>query len=89
VRRAARTDLNQGEIVAALRRVGATVQLLHMVGSGCPDIAAGRAGVTYFIEIKRPGEKLTDAEAAWHQKWQGHVVIVHDVDEALRAIQAL
>lgn len=89
MRRVARVDGNQAEIVAALRRVGATVQHLHTVGQGCPDLAVGRAGQTYFIEVKRPGEKLTPDEARWHEAWNGHVAIVHDVDEALVAVGAV
>lgn len=35
---AKRIDENQPRIVANLRRIGATVQVLSMVGKGCPDI---------------------------------------------------
>ena len=38
---AARVDANQPEIVKALRGVGATVQHLHKVGQGCPDLMVG------------------------------------------------
>lgn len=37
-RRACRTDGNQADIVAALRRLGWTVHTLHRAGDGCPDI---------------------------------------------------
>lgn len=37
MRRAAKTDANQGDIVAALRGIGATVQPLHGVGSGLDE----------------------------------------------------
>ena len=39
--RAARVDQNQSEIVDALRRVGCSVQDLHEVGQGCPDLLVG------------------------------------------------
>jgi len=45
--KAARTDANQSEIVAGLRAIGATVQPLHAVGKGCPDLmVAIAAGLT-------------------------------------------
>lgn len=43
-------DANQPEIVAALHAVGATVQHLHEVGHGCPDILVGFRGKNYLID---------------------------------------
>ena len=37
-RRAPRIDANQPEIVKSFRKLGCTVQHLHMVGDGCPDL---------------------------------------------------
>lgn len=91
--RAAKVDANQSEIVAALRSVGATVQPLHTVGKGCPDIVAGFRGSNYFLEIK-DGKKppsaraLTSDQVEWHGGWKGQVVVVKTVDEALQAIGA-
>jgi hypothetical protein len=89
-----KADRNQPEIVKALRGIGATIQHLHTVGQGCPDIAVGFRGVTYLIEIK-DGEqppskrKLTPDEQKWHEAWRGHVGIAETVDDALRLIGAL
>ena len=90
-RRAAAVDANQPEIVKALRDVGASVQHLHTVGKGCPDIAVGFRGKNYLLEIKdgsKPpsGRKLTTDEAEWHLKWGGAVSIVNTTNEALLAI---
>lgn len=91
--RAAAVDANQPEIVAALRGVGATVQLLHKVGKGCPDLAVGWRGWNYFLEVK-DGTKppsarvLTDDQVEWHGGWKGQVAVVKSVDEALQAIGA-
>jgi len=86
---AARVDKNQPEIVAALRKVGAVVCHLHTVGQGCPDLAVGFRGVTYLLEIKQPGKKLTSAEQAWHATWTGHAAVVYSTDDALRVIGAI
>jgi len=86
MRRAARTDLNQKMIVSALREAGATVQHLHGVGQGCPDIAVGHRSLTYLLEIKAPGGSLTPQQLEWHQNWRGHAIVVENVEDALRAI---
>jgi len=81
---AKRVDSNQAEIVAKLRDAGVTVQHLHTVGFGCPDIAAGYAGTTYLLEIKSPGGKLTKFEQIWHAGWRGQVAVIHSAEEALK-----
>ena len=91
MRRAAAVDRNQSEIVLMLRKVGCTVQLLHRVGQGCPDLLVGYRGVNYAYEVKDgllplSQRKLTPAEAAWHETWRGQVVTVSSVREALEAI---
>jgi len=89
MRQAARVDANQAEIVAALRQVGASVQPLHMVGRGCPDIVVGFRRANVFMEIKSPCGKLTQDEREWIRAWRGEVVIVRSPEDALRAIGAI
>jgi Holliday junction resolvase len=86
--RAAKVDRNQAEVVAALRKAGCTVQLLHRVGQGCPDLLVARGGVNVLIEVKDgkkpPSErKLTADQVAWHRDWRGAVYIVNSQEEAL------
>jgi len=88
---AARVDDNQKAVVDALRAAGATVQHLHKVGQGCPDLAVGYRGATYLIEVKdgsKPPSKqsLTDAQERWHRDWRGHAVVVNSPEAALAAI---
>ena len=54
--RAAKVDANQVEIVEELRKAGCTVQHLHQVGKGCPDILVGYMHMNILMEIK-DGEK--------------------------------
>lgn len=94
MRRAARTDANQKEIVNALRRVGATVHDTSRLGEGFPDIVAGYRSINYFLEVKDGSKppsqkKLTEAEAKWHSEWSGQSAVVESVDEALRVIGAI
>ena len=81
MRRAARVDANQKEIVEHLRKMGATVQPLHTVGRGCPDLLVGYGGTNYLLEVKDgdkpPSQrKLTPDEQSWHDEWVGHVSVV-------------
>ena len=84
-----RTDHNQAEIVKALRDVGATVQDLHLVGHGCPDILVGFRGKNYVMEIKMPKGTLEADQRDWIGEWQGKTHVVRSVDEALLAIGAI
>ena len=90
-RRAAKADDNQPDIVRAFRDAGATVQHLHMVASGCPDILVGFRGVNYAVEIKdgaKPpsARKLTPSEQDWHDAWRGQVAIVESETQALNLL---
>ena len=89
--RAAKVDENQSEIVAALRAMGATVQPLHTVGKGCPDLLIGWRGFNYLVEVKdgkkSPSQrKLTDDQVEWHGGWKGQVAVAKSVDEAFVAV---
>ena len=93
MRRAARVDANQNEIVDALRNVGASGAITSMVGSGFPDLVIGFRGLNYLIEIKDGSKfpsqrKLTDDEQEWHDLWRGTVFVANDINEALSIIGA-
>ena len=90
----ARTDSNQGEIVAVLRDIGACVRDFSAVGGGCPDLAILYRGKTTWIEVK-DGEKppsarrLTPDQRRWHQEAHARGVEVHVVTNADEAIYAV
>ncbi len=50
---AKRVDANQKVVVAALRRVGASVTTTHEVSKGFPDIAVGVSGLTLVGRFNR------------------------------------
>ncbi len=86
MRRRARTDNNQTEIVAVLRNAGASVQSLATVGGGCPDLLVGYRGVNYLLEVKRGGGKLTPDQEEWFLAWDGLAEVVRTPEDALAAI---
>ena len=94
MRRIAKVDANQPDIVAALRKVGASVTLLSQVGGGCPDLLVGIAGVNLLMEVKdgsKPmsAQKMTPDQVEWHQLWRGQSVVVRSVEEAISALSIL
>lgn len=92
MRRAAKVDANQVEIVAALRKAGCYVQSLAAIGNGCPDLLVGYKGQTILMEIKdgkrSPSERrLTADQQVWHKEWPGGLLFV--VKSAENAINSL
>lgn len=92
MRRSAKVDSNQGEIVKALRMVGATVQSLAACGDGVPDLLVGFQRQTFLMEVKdgkKPpsARELTKDQIVWHCEWNGGILmVVNSIDEALAVI---
>jgi len=94
--KAARVDTNQPAIVGALRAYGATVQHLHKVGDGCPDLLVGYMGKdgirrNFLLEVKDGGKppskrNLTPQQKVWHASWRGTVDVVKNIEDALKVI---
>ena len=87
MRRAAKIDANQEQIVNALRAAGATVQSLAAIGNGCPDLLVGFNRQTLLMEIKDGSKvpsarKLTKDQVTWHGHWNGGALAVVDGPEA-------
>lgn len=89
MRRAAKVDGNQAEIVEALRGIdGCIVQLLSAVGQGVPDLLVGYRGFNFLFECKdetQPNHRheLTPDQQEWHAKWTGQVQKVFTVSEII------
>lgn len=88
-----RTDRNQTEIVAALRRIGCSVAITSALGDGFPDIVVGFKGRNFLMEIKDgtkvPSKrKLTPDEVKFHDNWRGEISVVESVDDALNVVLA-
>ena len=91
MRRAAKTDANQPEIVAALRAIGASVADTSAVGKGFPDLVCGYQGRTWLLECKDGSlspsrRKLTPDQVEFKATWRGHWAVVNSADEAIEVV---
>ena len=89
---AKKVDVNQSEIVAKFRELGASVYVASGVGHGFPDIVVGFNNQhTILVEIKRSqSAKFTDAQQQFMSKWTGGPVVrIHDIEGVTRLINLL
>lgn len=84
-----KVDSNQSKITKALRDFGCSVQHLHSVGKGCPDIVVGYKNRNYLLEIKDGEKKLTPDQVIWHYDWRGQVEVVTSPEHAIETIKKL
>ena len=91
MRRNAKVDVNQPEIVKALRKHGATVLITSQL-KNCFDILVGYNGINYIMEIKDgtlpPSKKrLTEGELKFKESWVGgEYYIIESIEQAIKTI---
>jgi hypothetical protein len=79
MRRAARVDANQEQIVSALRSAGAYVWIISLP----VDLLVGFRGHTFLVEIKSTSKKrLTGLQADFFENWSGSTLSRIDSPEA-------
>ena len=83
MRQIAKVDRNQKAIVAELRQLGFSVTIMSQLGKGIPDILVGKHGISLPVEIKMPGEEMTDAEVKWFVNWFGSGIIAETTEEII------
>lgn len=89
MRRAARTDKNQDEIVRTLRQMGVSVEII-----GKPvDLLVWFRGETSLMEVKNPSRTSEQPQSRWTKdqvefiaRWPGKVHVVQSVGEAVEAL---
>lgn len=83
MRRAAKIDNNQTEIVDELRAAGYSVQSLAAIGKGCPDLAVAKLGITILVEVKDVNGKLNEQQKAFFQSWKGICIVARSAQDVL------
>ena len=92
MRRNARIDSNQNEIVKAFRKLGASVLITSQL-KNCFDILVGYKGINYIVEIKDGNKppsqrKLTEGEQNFADNWRGgKYYIIESVEQAIKLIE--
>jgi hypothetical protein len=89
MRRAARTDTNHTEIVAAFRKLGCSVLSLASLGRGVPDLLVSLGGITWLVEVKMPKGKETGDQIAFISGWKGCRALVRDLNGVLTVVRSL
>ena len=87
MRRAARVDANQPDIVAALRKIGAEVTYLHQLGGGVSDLLVSFRQRWFVIECKTDDGDLTQDQREWIGKQKAPVYLVTDAMQAVGFLQ--
>lgn len=87
MRRAARTDDNQRELVEALKKIGAKC---YFIGKPV-DLLVGFRGKNLLLEVKRPDKRGWDSAITKEQKdfietWPGEVSVCYSIEEAINAV---
>lgn len=78
-----KADKNQSDIVRALRKCGYSVQHLHGVGQGCPDLIVANTQRNLLVELKSKGGRTTPAQKKWFQDWPGPALIAYSAEEVI------
>lgn len=84
MRRAAKTDVNQNEIIKALERAGVSVEVIREP----VDLLICHRGETRLMEVKNPDgrDRITKQQAEFMARWPGQVHIVRSPAEAIKAV---
>jgi hypothetical protein len=91
MRRAARRDDNEQDIIKAMRAEGAYVKQIN--DEGLFDLLVSHRGETLLIEVKdgaKPpsARRLTEAELKFHEEWPGSdLFIITSVEEAIALLR--
>ncbi len=88
LRRAARIDANQPEIVKTFRKLGWYVLIVSQL-KNCCDIIVSKCNRTIAVEIKdgsKPPsqQKLTPGEVKFKEEWQGEYMLINCIEDIFK-----
>lgn len=92
MRKAARVDDNQKEIVKQLRQIpNLSIAITSQLGKGFPDFIIGYKSLNYMIELKDGSKveskrKLTPDEVIFHESWKGQINVCNNIEEIFKLI---
>ncbi len=91
MRKKARVDANQKEVVKQLRDLGVSVLHTHQLGRGAPDLVLGYRNSNYMIELKdgnktKSQQRLTPDEVQFQESWNGNYAVCNSIEQILTLI---
>ena len=91
MRKKARVDANQKEIVKQLRDLGVSVLHTHQLGRSAPDLILGYRNENFMIELKdgnktKSQQKLTPDEIKFQCEWGGNYAVCNSIEQILTTI---
>lgn len=82
MRRAAKIDDNQPEIVKALKAIGVSVEII-----GKPlDLLLCHRGETLLMEVKASDGRYTEDQIKFMARWPGKIHVARSPEEAVRLV---
>jgi hypothetical protein len=89
MRRAAKVDSNQTEIVNTLRQLGCSVTVTSTIGKGFPDLVVGISGRTFLVEVKSKKGTYTSDQLAFVSSWKGNYYTVRTREDCVALINTI
>lgn len=92
MRRAAKIDSNQNQVIKSLRKIpGVSIAITSQLGNGFVDFVLGYRGVNYMVELKDGAKvpskrKLTPEEEKFHKQWSGQISVCNSFEDILNLI---
>ena len=91
IRRAAKIDDNQNELVALIRAMGVSVAITSAAHDGFTDLVIGFGGVTVLVEVKDGSKeparrKLTPQQVAFHGSFKGAITVIENEQQAVELV---
>jgi hypothetical protein len=94
MRRAAKIDDNQQELVELIRAMGVSVAITSAAHDGFTDLVLGFGGVTVLTEVK-DGRKqpscrnLTPKQKIFHESFKGAITVIENETQAVELVNRI
>ncbi len=94
IRRAAKVDENQGDLVDKIRSMGVSVAITSGAHDGFTDLVIGFGGITVLVEVKDGSKeparrKLTPQQVTFHQSFKGAITVIENEEQAIELVRRL
>ena len=94
IRRAAKIDDNQNDLVELIRAMGVSVAITSAAHDGFTDLVIGFGGVTVLVEVKDGAKepsrrKLTPPQKIFHGSFKGAITVIESEQQAIELVKRI